>query len=373
MWGQRWPTLVFGGASNLWLPKWRLLCGGILLATLTSLAFRWPSGPPTLLMECGLPPPVSVLRQPGPGVLSAFLLQGVMHKAVRPRSLDGLWVPPVPAGPRLSLGPFSRSSGGVMSCGAAGLAVCDPLGRESPWSLISSQSWTQSAFAWAALRGAPWESGLARHALWVCTGVIMPCPGPVGTRAWAGGSCRPRELSTWGRWVEAGHVDLEQRQALCMGKRGPGSLWWGRPGTVVTRSCPQVRTRSVGECVEYYYLWKKSERYDYFSQQTRLGRRKYGPSGTTCVRVPAGGGGAPTQGSPPQPLTPSPRRDADQDLDGTDPDGPSRPRSSLPLPPANGLGPEQDPLAQMHGGKCVWQTPVLRALLHCTPNLGCRL
>lgn len=179
-----------------------------------------------------------------------------------------------------------------MSCGAAGLAVCDPLGRESPWSLISSQSWTQSAFAWAALRGAPWESGLARHALWVCTGVIMPCPGPVGTRAWAGGSCRPRELSTWGRWVEAGHVDLEQRQALCMGKRGPGSLWWGRPGTVVTRSCPQVRTRSVGECVEYYYLWKKSERYDYFSQQTRLGRRKYGPSGTTCVRVPAGGGGA---------------------------------------------------------------------------------
>ncbi|XP_020939970.1 mesoderm induction early response protein 2 isoform X4 [Sus scrofa] len=84
----------------------------------------------------------------------------------------------------------------------------------------------------------------------------------------------------------------------------------------------KVRTRSVGECVEYYYLWKKSERYDYFSQQTRLGRRKYGPSGTT---------------------------DADQDLDGTDPDGPSRPRSSLPLPPANGLGPEQDPLAQMHG------------------------
>lgn len=39
----------------------------------------------------------------------------------------------------------------------------------------------------------------------------------------------------------------------------------------------------MGECVEYYYLWKKSERYDYFSQQTRLGRRKYGPSGTTYV------------------------------------------------------------------------------------------
>ncbi|XP_072804281.1 mesoderm induction early response protein 2 isoform X3 [Vicugna pacos] len=86
----------------------------------------------------------------------------------------------------------------------------------------------------------------------------------------------------------------------------------------------KVRTRSVGECVEYYYLWKKSERYDYFSQQTRLGRRKYGPSGTT---------------------------DVDQDLDGADPDGPGRPRSSPPLPAAaDSLGPEQDPLARMHAG-----------------------
>ncbi|XP_029073192.1 mesoderm induction early response protein 2 isoform X1 [Monodon monoceros] len=85
----------------------------------------------------------------------------------------------------------------------------------------------------------------------------------------------------------------------------------------------KVRTRSVGECVEYYYLWKKSERYDYFSQQTRLGRRKYGPSGTT---------------------------EADQDLDGGDPDGPGRPRSSPPLPlpaTADGPGPERDPLARM--------------------------
>ncbi|XP_037360768.1 mesoderm induction early response protein 2 isoform X1 [Talpa occidentalis] len=83
----------------------------------------------------------------------------------------------------------------------------------------------------------------------------------------------------------------------------------------------KVRTRSVGECVEYYYLWKKSERYDYFSQQTRLGRRKYGLSGTT---------------------------DTDQDLDGSDPDGPGCPRSSLSLPPtADGLDPDQEPLAQM--------------------------
>ncbi|KAM5237899.1 mesoderm induction early response protein 2 [Ctenodactylus gundi] len=62
----------------------------------------------------------------------------------------------------------------------------------------------------------------------------------------------------------------------------------------------KVRTRSVGECVEYYYLWKKSERYDYFAQQTRLGRRKYVPSGTT---------------------------DVDQDQDSSDPDGPTRPRA----------------------------------------------
>ncbi|XP_036745809.1 mesoderm induction early response protein 2 isoform X1 [Manis pentadactyla] len=84
----------------------------------------------------------------------------------------------------------------------------------------------------------------------------------------------------------------------------------------------KVRTRSVGECVEYYYLWKKSERYEYFSQQTRLGRRKCGPPGAT---------------------------DADQDLDSSDPDGPGRPRSSPPLPPAtDSLGSEQDPMAQMH-------------------------
>ncbi|KAM5231990.1 mesoderm induction early response protein 2 isoform 1-T1 [Hipposideros larvatus] len=84
----------------------------------------------------------------------------------------------------------------------------------------------------------------------------------------------------------------------------------------------KVRTRSVSECVEYYYLWKKSERYDYFSQQTRLGRRKYGPSGPT---------------------------DADQDLDSSDPDGLSHARSLPSLPPdTDSLGLEQDPLTQMH-------------------------
>uniref|UniRef100_A0A4W4E1D2 Mesoderm induction early response 1, family member 2 n=1 Tax=Electrophorus electricus TaxID=8005 RepID=A0A4W4E1D2_ELEEL len=48
----------------------------------------------------------------------------------------------------------------------------------------------------------------------------------------------------------------------------------------------KVRTRSVGECVQYYYMWKKSERHEYFTQQaTKLGRRKYPlQSGTIAWR-----------------------------------------------------------------------------------------
>lgn len=38
----------------------------------------------------------------------------------------------------------------------------------------------------------------------------------------------------------------------------------------------KVRTRSVGECVHYYYMWKKSDRQEYFTQQAaRLSRKKY--------------------------------------------------------------------------------------------------
>ncbi|XP_051868474.1 mesoderm induction early response protein 1-like isoform X4 [Pristis pectinata] len=37
----------------------------------------------------------------------------------------------------------------------------------------------------------------------------------------------------------------------------------------------KVRTRSVGDCVAFYYMWKKSERYDFFAQQTRFGKKKY--------------------------------------------------------------------------------------------------
>lgn len=105
----------------------------------------------------------------------------------------------------------------------------------------------------------------------------------------------------------------------------------------------KVRTRSVGECVEYYYLWKKSERYDYFAQQTRLGRRKFVSSGTT---------------------------DAEQDLDGLDPDGAARlcpeqeSEAGVPMEPpsvdvaAGGLdqpGVGSDDLPSSEPGPCLLQ------------------
>lgn len=37
----------------------------------------------------------------------------------------------------------------------------------------------------------------------------------------------------------------------------------------------QVKTRSVGELVQFYYLWKKSERHDIFANKTRLEKKKY--------------------------------------------------------------------------------------------------
>ncbi|XP_069784254.1 mesoderm induction early response protein 2-like isoform X2 [Narcine bancroftii] len=80
----------------------------------------------------------------------------------------------------------------------------------------------------------------------------------------------------------------------------------------------KVRTRSVGECVAYYYMWKKSERYDYFAQQTKFGKKKYslhpgvldymdqdldGIEGESCSRTPS---------SPPISSTTS-RLDSEQD------------------------------------------------------------
>ncbi|XP_022902348.1 mesoderm induction early response protein 1 isoform X2 [Onthophagus taurus] len=37
----------------------------------------------------------------------------------------------------------------------------------------------------------------------------------------------------------------------------------------------KVRTRSVGELVQFYYLWKKSERHDIFANKNRLEKKKY--------------------------------------------------------------------------------------------------
>ena len=45
----------------------------------------------------------------------------------------------------------------------------------------------------------------------------------------------------------------------------------GNPGPLVL----QVRTRSVGELVQFYYLWKKTERHDVFANKTRLEKKKY--------------------------------------------------------------------------------------------------
>ncbi|XP_076261697.1 mesoderm induction early response protein 1 isoform X3 [Rhynchophorus ferrugineus] len=37
----------------------------------------------------------------------------------------------------------------------------------------------------------------------------------------------------------------------------------------------KVRTRSVGELVQFYYLWKKTERHDIFANKVRLEKKKY--------------------------------------------------------------------------------------------------
>lgn len=37
----------------------------------------------------------------------------------------------------------------------------------------------------------------------------------------------------------------------------------------------KVRTRSVGELVQFYYMWKKSARHDAFANKNRLEKKKY--------------------------------------------------------------------------------------------------
>uniref|UniRef100_A0A8C3DEA9 MIER family member 3 n=2 Tax=Corvus TaxID=30420 RepID=A0A8C3DEA9_CORMO len=50
-------------------------------------------------------------------------------------------------------------------------------------------------------------------------------------------------------------------------------LMYGKDFHLIQKN--KVRTRTVAECVAFYYMWKKSERYDYFAQQTRFGKKKY--------------------------------------------------------------------------------------------------
>ncbi|KAG9266850.1 mesoderm induction early response protein 2-like isoform X1 [Astyanax mexicanus] len=69
----------------------------------------------------------------------------------------------------------------------------------------------------------------------------------------------------------------------------------------------KVRTRSVGECVEYYYMWKKSERHEYFTQQsTKLGRRKYTLQSGNMEDVEADGDHSEVDGSSLKIRPPSP-------------------------------------------------------------------
>lgn len=48
----------------------------------------------------------------------------------------------------------------------------------------------------------------------------------------------------------------------------------------------KVRTRSVGELVQFYYLWKKTERHDVFANATRMEKKKYILHPGTISQVP---------------------------------------------------------------------------------------
>jgi len=43
---------------------------------------------------------------------------------------------------------------------------------------------------------------------------------------------------------------------------------------IIPDCCVQIPTRTVKELVEFYYLWKKTERYDAFMQLGRIGKKK---------------------------------------------------------------------------------------------------
>lgn len=52
-----------------------------------------------------------------------------------------------------------------------------------------------------------------------------------------------------------------------------GLLSYGKDFYLIQQN--NVRTRSVGELVQFYYLWKKSERHDIFASKARFEKKKY--------------------------------------------------------------------------------------------------
>ncbi|KAM6918270.1 mesoderm induction early response protein 1b [Xenentodon cancila] len=107
----------------------------------------------------------------------------------------------------------------------------------------------------------------------------------------------------------------------------------------------KVRTRSVGECVAFYYMWKKSERYDFFAQQTRLGKRKYNlhPGVTDYMDrlLDETESAASSRAASPPPTTSSSSASHSEREDGSSQNGvASHPVDCSQLPPSNLVKPE---------------------------------
>ncbi|XP_011614941.1 mesoderm induction early response protein 1b isoform X1 [Takifugu rubripes] len=113
----------------------------------------------------------------------------------------------------------------------------------------------------------------------------------------------------------------------------------------------KVRTRSVGECVAFYYMWKKSERYDFFAQQTRLGKRKYNlhPGVTDYMDrlLDETESAASSRAASPPPTTSSSSASHSEREDGSSQNGVvSHPADSAPVKPTNPAKPD---LVQSNG------------------------
>jgi len=92
--------------------------------------------------------------------------------------------------------------------------------------------------------------------------------------------------------MQCGSVDEAMRRRGEQSKLPPAvSLWseeecrsfelglrmYGKDFRQIQRN--KISHRKVGEIVQFYYLWKKTERYDTFCSQTRFGKKKYGAPG----------------------------------------------------------------------------------------------